>query len=122
MKYSVQGFTLLEVLVTVMLLAVVSSGVMFAAQNSLRQQSALEQRTFASWIADNKITEMRASHAWADGGVNDEDISFAGRQWHVRTSFSQTSNPSIQKIEVAVWDNEKKEDAPYTLSGYLGKY
>jgi len=117
-----QGFTLLEVMIALAVLAIGAAGFMSASNQSLRQYNALEVRFFASWIADNKITELRSIHTWADYGATDEKVTMAGRQWEVHTAISLTPNAGIRKVEVTVSDEEYLKTAPLLLTGFLGKY
>lgn len=116
-----QGFTLLEVLIALTILAIGAAGLMTASSHALRQQQALEARVFATWIAQNKITELRAAGVWADTAGNDEKVTMAGREWSLRTTVSTTPNPNIRKIEVAVSDDTLLKNSPVSLIGFMGK-
>lgn len=116
-----QGFTLLEVLIALMILAIATMGLMSATGQALRQHDGLERRIFAAWIAENAINELRARRAWGDSGTAREQVSMAGRRWTTLTTISPTANPLLRKVEVAV-SEEGDNAALYTLTGFLGKY
>jgi len=54
-----RGFTLLEVLVALSVFAVLAAAVTSASQHVLAQSQGVRDRLFASWIADNHLTELR---------------------------------------------------------------
>ena len=53
------GFTLLEVLVALALVASALGGTMFVVRNAINQQSHLRQRLLAQWVADNALAQFR---------------------------------------------------------------
>jgi general secretion pathway protein I len=119
---SEQGFTLLEVLVAMIILAVASAGLMAGNINVFRQQHALEIRTFATWVAENKLSELRSAHVWSDYSVNDETVAMAGYQWNLHTVITTTANSDIRKIEVAVSGDDISASSPVSLTGFIGKH
>lgn len=115
------GFTLLEVLVALTILAVGATGLIGAVRQSLLQEEALETRTLASWVAENRLAELRAERGWPDMGTSTGHVSMAGRDWSVRVGIKATPNPYMRKIEVAVAPLPAQEPVA-TLIGFLGKY
>ena len=85
MRRGDSGFTLLEVMVA---LAIVAIG-LIAAFNGIIQMahstSFLRERALADWIAMNQITEIRLSESFPDVGRFDGDSEFAGRNWRWRS-------------------------------------
>ena len=69
-----RGFTLLEALVA---LAIVALGMM-AVQTQLNRYVvsavATEERTLASWVAANKITELSVASSWPELGSSDDEM------------------------------------------------
>lgn len=116
------GFTLLEVMIALTVVAVGAAGLISAGGQALREQHMLETRIFASWIAENKITELRSSHAWSNYSVSDEKVTMAGKEWNLHTAISTTPNANMRKIEVAVSDDDLLKSSPVSLISFLGKY
>ena len=74
------GFTLLEVMVA---LIIVSLGMIAASAQLGRFAAAsfdMEQKTLASWMASNKITELSIAREWPELGTQQEELEFANRQ------------------------------------------
>jgi general secretion pathway protein I len=99
---SCAGFTLIEVMVA---LVIVSLGMM-AVNTQLGRYAAsaafIEEKTLASWIATNKITELSVASAWPEVGDSDEELEYAGRLWSLRTEVTETEVPNLRRVDVHV--------------------
>jgi len=84
------GFTLLESMVA---LAIVALGMM-AVHTQLNRfvVSAVvtEEKTLASWIASNKLTELSVATTWPEIGSSDDEVEFALRDWRLAIEISET--------------------------------
>ena len=96
------GFTLIEVMVA---LVIVAFGMM-AVHTMLNSYAAasvyVEQKTLASWIATNKLTELSIGPTWPSLGDSDEDLEFAGRQWRCEIEVSETAVANLRRVDVSV--------------------
>lgn len=101
------GFTLVEVLVAVAVLAIAMAAIIKATAENGANAGYLRDKTFAHWIASNKLAEMQLSGAWADGG-QDSNRRFAGKQWPVHveiTAFPSglISEEQMREVEIRVY-------------------
>ena len=90
------GFTLLEVLVALVILAVSASALIKVADNNASNAAYLKEKTFAQWIAANKITEMRIQHRWPETGSQSGRLFFAGIEWAWKVKTSNTQDQEIR--------------------------
>lgn len=97
-----RGFTLLEVLVALAIFATVAAAAYATILRSLRNAAGLETRVLASWIADNRITEMQLAGGVASPGRNQTQVDFGGRNWDVLTETTATSEPAMYRVDVWV--------------------
>lgn len=102
------GFTLIEVLVAVAILAIAMAAVVKATTENSANASYLRDKTFASWIASNKLAEMQMGDAWGEGG-QDTTRTFAGRKWPVHVEISEfpseiVSPDEMREVEVRVYE------------------
>lgn len=113
------GFTLLEMLIAISILAIAAGGLLAANAQSLRQMQRLESKTQGMWIAESKLSELRASRSWPELGVTKEDVSMAEKQWLVQVSVTQTATDDMRQYVVDVSEG----DVPVaTLTGFIGRY
>jgi general secretion pathway protein I len=113
------GFTLLEVLVAMTILAVAASGLLVASDNSLKQMQVLEQKTQAEWVAENRLAELRGARAWPEPGVTSDKVTLAEQEWDVRVTVTQTQQDDMRQLEVEVFKGSPVALAG--LSGFVGR-
>jgi general secretion pathway protein I len=117
------GFTLLEVLIALTIFATAAGGFLSATGQSLRQLQRMEAKTFAGWVAQNRLAELRSPRAWPDTGERDDTVAMAGREWKVRVTIEATPHPDLRKVLIAVYDAAPAGGASIvTLTGYLGRF
>jgi general secretion pathway protein I len=114
------GFTLLEVLVA---LAIVSVGLL-AVSSSLTQSisvtDGIEQRTIATWLVGNRMSELRMERAFTSSGSTSSETKMAGRNWKIVENYFSTANPKISRIVIEVFP-EASETKIFSSTGYLAK-
>jgi len=118
------GFTLIEVLVALAIVAIGMAAVMGALSSSASTLSYLRDRTFAQWVALNQIANLRLSGQQPPVGDSNGDTDFAGRSWHWAQKVVSTEVPGVARIDVSVRPAEAKGDDEHgwftTVSGIWG--
>jgi len=119
------GFTLIEVLVALAIVAVGMAAVLGALTSSANTVSYLRDKTFANWVALNQIAQLRLSGQTPASGDSEGDSDMAGRKWHWHQLVSGTQIPGMVRIDVSVRPADVKttsdETGWYTtLSGMWG--
>nr|WP_258546938.1 type II secretion system minor pseudopilin GspI [Psychromonas sp. B3M02] len=115
-KKSIQqqaGMTLLEVMLALVILATAGLAVMQAASESLRNQDYLQQKTFATWIASNRLAELKIEEEWPGLNWEEEEVEFAGVTWYLRYKGVKTSNNSFRALDVEVSDTKDGQALGY---------
>jgi general secretion pathway protein I len=119
-----RGFTLIEVLVALAIVAIGMAAVLGTLTSSANTISYLRDKTFAQWVALNQIATLRISGQMTPTGNSDGNIDFAGRSWHWRREVTATQVPGVVRIDVKVRPAEVKADDDNgwftTVSGIQG--
>lgn len=114
------GFTLIEILVALAIIAVALAAGMRALAQSTNSATLLKQRTLALWIAQNRLAEAQLASAGLAAGAREGEATQAGARFVWRELVSGTPNASFRKIEVTVADPAAPDYALAQLVGYVG--
>jgi len=114
-----RGFTLLEVLIALAVVALAMLALTRTATMQVRDFDALRERTLASWIAANVLTETRLATALPSTGKSDGRVEFAARSWRWTRDVRATADPEIRRIDIQVFTGEAR-DPSASLSGFAG--
>lgn len=95
------GFTLLEVLVALAVFAVLAVASGTAMQHVLNQSQGLQERLFASWVANNHLTQLRLQRNLAPGQRR-LTVRFAHQAWIVEERRSLQGTAGLLQIDLRV--------------------
>jgi general secretion pathway protein I len=114
------GFTLVEILVALALLAVALSAGMRALAQAADGAGTLNVRTLALWVAQNRLAAAQLDDPPPALGRYAGDAVQAGARFVWSAVVTATPNPSFRKIEIVVAEPENRDHALARLIGYLG--
>jgi general secretion pathway protein I len=116
-----RGFTLIEVLAALVIVALGMLGVIQAVTQAARNGTYLREKTLAHWIAMNVITERRLLAAPPDVAESSEDVEFAGQRWRWTMQVTQTEVESLRRMDVSVRPADRPDgEALTTVTGFYG--
>ena len=115
-----RGFTLVEILVALAIVAVALAAGMRALAQSVDGASSLKARTLAMWIAQNRLANAQLVTPWPSVGADDGDAVQAGMRFVWHETVTATPNGAFRKIEIAVARPDQPDYALARLVGYLG--
>lgn len=98
-----RGFTLIEVLVALTILAVALTAAMRAMGSMIEAGASLQQRMLAGWSADNQLTLLRLGKTWPEPGTRGLPCPQGGLALYCELTVSSTPNPAFRRVEVAVY-------------------
>ncbi|MGC1387204.1 MAG: type II secretion system minor pseudopilin GspI, partial [Steroidobacteraceae bacterium] len=98
-----RGFTLVEVLVALMIVAIGLAALMTAVSSTARTSGYLRDKTLAQWIALNRLTEVRLMVNKLGASADTGELEFANRTWHYDTRYFDTSVAGLKRVVVRVW-------------------
>ena len=118
-----RGFTLVEVMVALAVVAVTLPALMMALHQQIDGTGYLRDKSLAHLVAANQLAEIRilteATRALPEGdssGVQE----LADRQWYWWRRSSETELENFYRIEISVASSEEQENEPLiTLTAFL---
>ena len=115
------GFTLIEILIAVAILGVALAATSRAA--SLATDSALEtrQRLLATWAAQNRVAELRARRIFPSATTTRLTTEQAGLALVIDEVVTETPNPGIRKVDLAVAATRAPERVITRLTAYVSQ-
>ncbi len=121
MTRRVGGFTLLETLVALAILAIALTAAFRAMGVTAQSSAELRERLVGDWVAENRLAELRATQAWPNPGVSEGSAEQAGRSYRWREEVKNTANPLFRRVDLSVFGPESGDHAIARLSGYVAK-
>lgn len=115
-----RGFTLIEVLVGVAIVAVTLGAGIKAAGALTSNTQRLADVTAAQWCADNQLTGLKLTKQFPSTGDGDFGCEQLGRMYRGRLTIRPTPNPNFRRVDAQIF-NEAGEPV-LSLSTILGRY
>jgi general secretion pathway protein I len=117
-----RGFTLVEVLVALVIVALGLTALMVAVNGTARTSGFLRDKSLAQWIALNRLSEVRLNVTKFGQNTDTGELDFGNRKWHYDTRYFDTRIPSMKRVVVRVYlgDAKTKGNALVQAVGFLG--
>ena len=123
MNAGLRGFTLVEVMVALAIVALALPALLVALSRQVDATGYLRDKSLAQMVAANKLAELRilsrARESLLEG--SDSGVSeMAGRDWYWWLESQPTEVPAFYRVEIDVALDEEDRSAPlFTLVAFL---
>ena len=99
---SAGGFTLVEILVALAVLAIALTAAAHALGNAADTTAALRERMLARWVAEDKLAELELRREWPALDTKEGDAEMGGRKFHWIQDTGVTPVTRMRRVEVSV--------------------
>lgn len=115
-----RGFTLIEVLVALVIVAIALGAGMKAAGTLTANAERLTLVSAAQWCAENQLTELRLTQQFPDIGESPFACEQLGRAYAGRLRVSPTPNPLFRRVDADIADDAGRP--VLSLSTIMGRF
>ena len=119
-RAAASGFTLIEVLVGVAIVAVTLGAGIKAAGALTNNAQRLSEVTAAQWCADNQLTNLKLAKQFPGVGDSEFSCDQLGRSYRGTLAVRPTPNPNFRRVDANVADASGQPIL--TLSTVLPRY
>lgn len=115
-----KGFTLIEVLVALAIVAIALGAGVKAAGALTDNATRLQGVMSAQWCAENQLTELRLAHQFPAVGEADFTCEQLGQAYRGKLVVMPTPNPNFRRVDTQVFDANGLPQL--SLTTIMGRY
>lgn len=116
------GFTLLEVMVALAVLAIALAAMIKGTADNASNAAYLRDKTLAHWVGMNVVSEQRLVGRWSGQGVQRGEEVMGLHTWYWTARLSQTFDEDVRRLDVMVSGSDDRDAAALaTLVAFVPK-
>ena len=116
-----RGLTLLEVMVALFIFAMTGTAILKAASDHLRGVGIIQDLTFATWVANNRISELSLTTKWPLSHNQKGNQELAERQWYWTQKVEKTADSELVQVVIEVYSDEQRSRPVTSVTSYIAK-
>lgn len=127
MRANARGFTLVEVLIALAVVAIALVAFVSAGAQNADYATYIQQRTVAQMVARNRLVEYQIASDWPSTGKREDNVAMAGSRWHWAADIQSTADSNVRRVDVRVYavdpdTHQPDDDSIVLLSGFLARH
>ena len=107
-------------MVALTIAALALAGVAASVSQMVDAATTIQQRTYASWIAENQIAEMRLANEIPEVDETNGEVRYASVDWTWRATVSETGVENLFRVDVDV-SLAGSDYVIRTVTGFIGE-
>ena len=117
---SLRGFTLIEVLVALAIVIIAFMAMYGAMLQVVAATTLMQEKTLATWIAFDRITELRvAGTVSADNDSITDTVEMAGSEWRYTVTYLDIERPNVKRVIVRVSPELDPDNIMGVATGFI---
>lgn len=120
MKRSCQnGFTLMEILVALAIIATVLGALVQAAGASASNAGRIRDKAVAQWVASNRLAELQIAGSFPETGSKTGEAQMLGQTWYWRTRVQNVEDDDLRRVDIEIRKTEDAQNPITTVAGFV---
>jgi general secretion pathway protein I len=119
------GFTLVEVMVAMLIVAVAISSLLFQMTSTINNTAYLRDTTIAQWVALNQLERVYLENQQGNRLISKSrsgSETMAGREWYWEIKPLKTAAAGYLQLEASVRANENDDSSVVTVLGLIDQF
>lgn len=116
-----KGMTLLEVMIALLIFALTGTAIMKAAAEHLSSVGQIEEITFATWVANNRLAEMKLTSKWPPKNNLKGNMEMADRTWYWQQEVKKTNDDDLRSVAITVGLDSEYNNTLTTVTTFVAK-
>lgn len=117
-----KGFSLIEVMVALVIVAVSLGAVIHAVGTAANHEAMIGEQALARWVGMNQLAQSKLEHAFPKVGETKGDDEMAGTKWVWVQKTLSTDDENVRRVELSIWRSGREKESPAaTVVGFLSK-
>lgn len=105
-----KGFTLIEVMVALTIIAIALASLIKASGSHTNSAGILKNKTLAHYVAINEAMRLQIDKAWPNLGKIEKSTEMANREWYwTREVIKGNKEDTIRKVTFTVFLDDDRE-------------
>ncbi|EAW30288.1 general secretion pathway protein I [marine gamma proteobacterium HTCC2143] len=124
-KNTNNGFTLVEVMVALLIVAMAVSSLLFQMVSTIDNTAYLRDQTIAHWVALNQLELVYLENQYTNKVISEPRAGseiMANRDWHWTINPINTANKNFLQLDVSVRAKEDDESPIVTVTGMVDQF
>ena len=114
-----RGFTLIEILVAMTIIAIAMAALIKASGDYTSSAAYLKQKTIAHYVAMNELNTLQINNTWPAVATEKTIVKMAGHDWSVQREILETADPATHAARYTVYVDAEYKQAVTRLQGYI---